>query len=204
MQLHQTETPLGKTATFAEWVLLSVRYHLESKGAKVAQKKLDGMATGFSWMDEWPATERAADEMIKNFGKEQRAETTGRTVPTTLSDDHIRQCLEKLMTLYHEDGKLLFNKKSHWQAVFVVLSDTGMFSLKDFEYFDELMLRVMPANANCPYSRTSVKNISQTLFCKPRKKWIYEEGLMKNRKPFERMVEIAKQFDELLKSPVNQ
>ena len=119
-----------------------------------------------------------------------------------LSDGHIRHCLELLMKeRYNGTDELLFNKKSHWQGVFRLLSDAGMYGSDDFDFFDLLMKRVMPRKVNAPYSRASVKNISQTLFNKPFIRWHYDPGLMKRREPYDRMVAIVKRFTELLTMP---
>jgi hypothetical protein len=107
-------------------------------------------------------------------------------------------------TFVYVNGKkdeLLFNKKSHWQGVFRLLSDAGMYGSDDFDFFDQLMKRVMPRKVNAPYSRASVKNISQTLFNKPFIRWHYDPGLMKRREPYDRMVAIVKRFTELLTMP---
>lgn len=116
-----------------------------------------------------------------------------------LSDGHITYCLERLMEeRYNGTDELLFNQKSHWQGVFRVLSDAGLNSGDDFDAFDRLVLRVMPRRVNAPYSRASVKNISQTLFNKPFVQWRYEPALMKRREPYDRMVAIVERFIVLL------
>jgi hypothetical protein len=46
--------------------------------------------------------------------------------------------------------------------------------------------------------KQSVKNISQTLFCKPLRQWKYDPSLMKKREPFDRMKRIAERFEQLL------
>ena len=118
-----------------------------------------------------------------------------------LSEEHIRRSLERLMDEMYDSEEKLFNQKSHWQAVFRVLSDAGMFGGDDFDFFDGLMKRVMPREVNAPYSRTSVKNISQTLFNKPFARWQYDPGLMKRREPYDRMVLIVERFTKLLNTP---
>ena len=119
-----------------------------------------------------------------------------------LSDGHISYCLARLMEeRYNGTEGMLFNQKSHWQAVFRLLSDAGMYGDDDFDAFDRLMKRVMPRRVNAAYSRASVKNISQTLFNKPFIKWHYEPGLMKRREPYDRMVAIVERLMILLEAP---
>lgn len=119
-----------------------------------------------------------------------------------LSDDHIRYCLERLMEeRYNGTEEMLFNRKCHWQGVFRVLSDAGMYGDDDFDYFDRLIKRVMPRKVNASYSRPSVKNISQTLFNKPFVKWRFESGGKTRREPYDRMVAIVKRFIMLLEAP---
>lgn len=119
-----------------------------------------------------------------------------------LSDDHIRYCLERLMEeRYNGTEEMLFNRKCHWQGVFRVLSDAGMYGDDDFGYFDLLINRVKPLKVNASYSRSSVKNISQTLFNKPFVKWRFESGGKTRREPYDRMVAIVKRFIMLLEAP---
>lgn len=119
-----------------------------------------------------------------------------------LSDDHIRYCLERLMEeRYNGTEEMLFNRKCHWQGVFRVLSDAGMYGDDDFDYFDRLIKRVKPLKVNASYSRSSVKNISQTLFNKPFVKWRFESGGKTRREPYDRMVAIVKRFIMLLEAP---
>lgn len=119
-----------------------------------------------------------------------------------LSDDHIRYCLERLMEeRYNGTEELLFNRKCHWQGVFRVLSDAGMYGDDDFGYFDLLINRLKPLKVNASYSRSSVKNISQTLFNKPFVKWRFESGGKTRREPYDRMVAIVKRFIMLLEAP---
>lgn len=119
-----------------------------------------------------------------------------------LSDGHISYCLERLMEeRYNGTEEMLFNQKNHWQGVFRLLSDAGMYGDDDFDAFDRLMKRVMPCRVNAAYSRSSVKNISQTLFNKPFIKWHYDPGLMKRREPYDRMVAIVERLIILLTTP---
>ena len=95
-------------------------------------------------------------------------------------------------------GELLFNKQSHWQAVFRILSDADKFADDDFDGFDSWVLRVVPPDLRRLYTKQSVKNISQTLFGKPLNRWKYDPALMKKREPYDRMERIALRFRELL------
>lgn len=115
-----------------------------------------------------------------------------------LSDSHICHCLERLMAEEWKPDELLFNKKSHWQALFRILSDFGKFADDDFDGFDSWVHRVVPPELARLYSKQSVKNISQTLFNKPFDKWVYDPELMKKREPYDRMEQIARRFKELL------
>ena len=117
-----------------------------------------------------------------------------------LSEEHIRRCLELLMEIQDSTGKPLFNKNYHWQAVFCILAEKLHFNRNDFEFFDGLMDRIKPDKVNAPYSRSAVKNISQTPYYKPLNEWKFDENIMKKRKPFQRMQEVAEHFKQLLET----
>lgn len=92
----------------------------------------------------------------------------------------------------------LFNYQGHWQAVYRILVDKGYCTDSDFEGFDAFIKRVMPKEVNKPYSKPSVKQISQTDFNKPFVEWTFDPLTSKTRRPFDRMVAVARRFLEIL------
>ena len=94
--------------------------------------------------------------------------------------------------------EVLFNQQSHWQAVYRILVDKGYCRDSDFDGFDIFIRSVMPEEVNKPYSKGSVKQISQTDFVRPFEEWKYDAQTSKTRKPFERMVAVASRFKSIL------
>ena len=193
-------TPLQKM------VAETVEYYLANGGADVARAEIKNLAPTFSFKDDWPKAYRWAMARIDAFEKAERlkAEEREQTTPPAeapkpdLSDEHICRALERLIAEEWK-GKRLFCKQSHWQAVFRILSDAGMFANDDFDGFDSWVRRVpIPHELRRLYSKQSVKNISQTLFCRPLEKWKYDSKLMKKREPYERMKYIAERFRDFL------
>ena len=118
-----------------------------------------------------------------------------------LSVSHICWSLKTLQAEEYKNGKPLFTQANHWQAVFRILVDQGMFRDNDYDGFDEWMRNNIPKELSTNYNKNSVKNISQTLYNKPLERWTYDPALEKTRLPFERMQTIAKRFQELLFLP---
>ena len=112
-------------------------------------------------------------------------------------EERIRQCISLLMEEHFEDD-LLFSQQNHWQAVYRILVDKGYCKDSDFIGFDSFILRVMPKRVNRPYKRDSVRNISKTDFNKPFDRWRYDPTTSGSRIPYDRMVEVAKRFKEIL------
>ena len=112
-------------------------------------------------------------------------------------DERIRQSIFLLMKEQYGDEPL-FNLQGHWQAVYRILVDKGYCRDSDFDGFDTLIRRVMPEEVNKPYKKDSVRNINKTSFNKPFDKWRYDPDDYGTRKPFERMVAIARRFKEIL------
>lgn len=103
------------------------------------------------------------------------------------------------MLMQERYGKeALFNQQSHWQAVYRILVDKGYCRDSDFDGFDMFIRTVMPEEVNKPYSKGSVKQISQTDFVRPFEEWKYDALTSKTRKPFERMVAVASRFKSIL------
>ena len=209
-QQPRASPDMGMT-TLQKMMAKTVDYYLSNGGADVARAEIRSLAPTFSFMDDWPQAFRWAMASIDAFEKAERIRAIERerelqqeridTMPMTkpdLTDGNICRCLERLMEEEWKPGKRLFNKQSHWQAVFRVMSDAGLFADDDFDGFDSWVKRTIPLELRRLYSKQSVKNISQTLFCKPLRQWKYDPTLMKKREPFDRMKRIAERFEQLL------
>ena len=111
--------------------------------------------------------------------------------------ERIRHSIGLLMEERSGDEPL-FNQQSHWQAVYRILVDKGYCRDSDFDGFDTFIRRVMPDEVNKPYKKDSVKQISQTDFVRPFDEWAFDMQTSKTRRPFDRMVTIARRFREIL------
>lgn len=109
----------------------------------------------------------------------------------------LRDCLALLMQERFGSEPLL-NRQSHWQAVYRILVDKGYCADSDFNGFDSFIRGVMPEVVNKPYTKGSVKMISQTPFVRPFGEWKFDPLIFKTRKPFERMVAVASRFLTLM------
>ena len=116
---------------------------------------------------------------------------------TQCQEECIRECIALLMAeRYGEEP--LFCLQGHWQAVYRILVDKGYCRDSDFDGFDAFIRRVMPEEVNKPYKKDSVRNINKTSFNKPFDRWRYDPGDYGTRKPYDRMVAIARCFKEIL------
>ena len=138
------------------------------------------------------------------FSERQQQDTTpakpvkDTPLPPELSiRDRIRMSIALLMEERAGDEPL-FNLQGHWQAVYRILVDKGYCRDSDFEGFDSFILTVMPEKVNKPYSKGSLKQISQTDFVRPFNEWRYDVLTSKTRKPYDRMVAVARRFLEIL------
>lgn len=118
-------------------------------------------------------------------------------LPKALSTERISHCIALLMQEKY-GNETLFNKQSHWQAVYRILVDKEYCRDSDFDGFDAFIQTVMPEKVNKPYTKASVKQISQTDFVKPFKKWTFDHQTSKTRKPFDRMVTVAQRFLDIM------
>ena len=114
----------------------------------------------------------------------------------TSKEDCIHRCITLLMKERYGDEPL-FNQRKHWQAVYRGLVDKKFCRDSDFDGFDAYVKRVMPDEVNKPYSKASVKQISQTDFIKPFRQWKFDPATS-TRKPFDRMEAVARRFMEIL------
>ena len=111
--------------------------------------------------------------------------------------ERIRHCIALLMQ-EKCGNEPLFNQQNHWQAVYRILVDKGYCRDSDFDGFDVFIRTVMPEEVNKPYSKGSLKQISQTDFVRPFNEWRYDVLTSKTRKPYDRMVAVTRRFLEIL------
>ena len=112
-------------------------------------------------------------------------------------EERIRRCVGLLMAERY-GNELLFNLQGHWQAVYRILVDKGYCRDSDFDGFDAFIRRVMPEKVNKPYKKESVKQISKTDFALPFDRWHYDPQTSTTRKPYDRMVAVARRFKAIL------
>ena len=112
-------------------------------------------------------------------------------------EERIRRCIGLLMAERY-GNELLFNLQGHWQAVYRILVDKGYCRDSDFDGFDAFIRRVMPEKVNKPYKKESVKQISKTDFALPFDRWHYDPQTSTTRKPYDRMVAVARRFKAFL------
>ena len=140
-----------------------------------------------------PTTNPEKEQPLPNPLQKER----GPRLPEVLATERISHCIALLMQEKY-GNETLFNKQSHWQAVYRILVDKEYCRDSDFDGFDAFIRTVMPEKVNKPYTKASVKQISQTDFVKPFKKWTFDHQTSKTRKPFDRMVTVAQRFLDIM------
>ena len=100
------------------------------------------------------------------------------------------------------DGRYLVTRKVHWQAIFRILVDRGIYpDGKDYRGFCCYMEEVFPtAECRVPLSYQSLKGISRTMYVRPFTEWRFDAVYGISRSSYERMYRIAATLDRLLQS----
>ena len=105
-------------------------------------------------------------------------------------------------TIVRDDGRRvpLVSRKVHWQAVFRILVDRGIYpDGTDYRGFCCYIESIFPTTTcRVPLDYHSLKNISQTMFVRPFTVWHYDAIYGVSRKSYERMYCIATVLNELL------
>ena len=114
----------------------------------------------------------------------------------------IAEALSKLMSFRGPDGRYLVTRKVHWQAIFRILVDRGIYpdgtDYRGFCYYMEGMCPV--GGYRVPLSYQSLKSISRTMFVRPFTEWRYDAVYGISRQSYERMYRIAATLNKLLDS----
>ena len=114
----------------------------------------------------------------------------------------IAEALKKLLECKASDGRYLVTRKVHWQAIFRILVDRGIYpdgtDYRGFCYYMEGMCPV--GGYRVPLSYQSLKSISRTMFVRPFTEWRYDAVYGISRQSYERMFRIAATLNKLLDS----
>jgi hypothetical protein len=112
----------------------------------------------------------------------------------------IAKALKALLQYKEPDGRYLVTRKVHWQAIFRILVDRGIYpDGTDYRGFCCYMEEVFPtAECRVPLSYQSLKGISRTMYVRPFTEWRYDTVYGISRQAYERMYRIAATLNELL------
>lgn len=116
----------------------------------------------------------------------------------------IRSCIGQLMEVNIIDsrGRIrpLFNKASHWQAIYRILADFGLGATDgDYIGFATYAATLMPCGCRIPFSYQALRDISKTPFVRPFAKWQYDCTYFQTRIPYDSMYQVASTFLKILK-----
>ena len=112
----------------------------------------------------------------------------------------IAKALKALLQYKEPDGRYLVTRKVHWQAIFRILVDRGIYpDGTDYRGFCCYMEEVFPTEEyRVPLSYQSLKGISRTMYVRPFAEWRFDAAYGISRSSYERMYRIAATLDELL------
>ena len=102
---------------------------------------------------------------------------------------------------YKDDsGRYLVTRKVHWQAIFRILVDRGIYpDGTDYRGFCCYIKSIFPTTTcRVPLDYHSLKNISQTMFVRPFTEWHYDAVYDIKFKSYYQMYRIAALIDEQL------
>ena len=116
------------------------------------------------------------------------------------ANEKLAPALKRLIDYKDDSGHYLVTRKVHWQAIFCILVDRGIYpDGTDYRGFCYYMEEVFPtAEWRVPLSYQSLKGISRTMYVRPFTEWRYDAVYGISRQAYERMYRIAATLNELL------
>lgn len=123
---------------------------------------------------------------------------------TETTDSWFKTSLELLFDSTNYRDKVLFDKKSHWVAIFRVAVDEKLTSENDYKGFVEYVKGLHLKNCTNDIDYESLKKADVGVYQRPVSEWTFEKyqqlNMNKTRKPFDDMLKVAKKFKNLLDS----
>ena len=107
--------------------------------------------------------------------------------------------IEALMDEKDGEGNYLVSQGNHWIAIFRIVVDKNLgASNTDYLGFCNMMNGLKPEGFRVPLKQDNLKKISDGMYTNPFDKWKYDSAYNPTRKPYDKMVEIATRFKEIL------
>lgn len=108
-------------------------------------------------------------------------------------------CIETLMDEKDDKGNYLVNQGNHWIAIFRMIVDKNLgASNTDYLGFCKMIEELKPEGFRIPLKQDNLKSMSKTMYHKSFDKWKYDPTFNLTRKPYDKMVEIATRFKDIL------
>lgn len=115
-----------------------------------------------------------------------------------VTDDQFAHAIDLLMLEIDNNGRYIFESKSHWIAVFRVAADMHLIGDNDYQGFDNWIHRIHPKHLRIDFTSKTLKPMTTHCYFQPFDKWEFQPLKNETKRPYDKMVTVVVRLKKLL------
>ena len=115
-----------------------------------------------------------------------------------VTDDLFAHAIDLLMLEIDNNGRYIFESKSHWIAVFRVAADMHLIGDNDYQGFDNWIHRIHPKHLRIDFTSKTLKSMTTHCYFQPFDKWEFQPLKNETKRPYDKMVTVVVRLKKLL------
>lgn len=115
-----------------------------------------------------------------------------------VTDDLFAHAIDLLMLEIDNNGRYIFESKSHWIAVFRVAADMHLIGDNDYQGFDNWIHRIHPKHLRIDFTSKTLKPMTTHCYFQPFDKWEFQPMKNETKRPYDKMVTVVVRLKKLL------
>ena len=115
-----------------------------------------------------------------------------------VTDVQFAHAIDLLLLEIDNNGRYIFESKSHWIAVFRVAADMHLIGDNDYQGFDNWIHRIHPKHLRIDFTSKTLKPMTTHCYFQPFDKWEFQPLKNETKRPYDKMVTVVVRLRKLL------
>lgn len=154
----------------------------------------------FNRMDEHIIEEELSrvDEHLNSLDEYRKFKQVKLLDTKKVTDVQFAHAIDVLLLEIDNNGRYIFESKSHWIAVFRVAADMHLIGDNDYQGFDNWIHRIHPKQLRIDFTSKTLKPMTTHCYFLPFDKWKFQPMKNETKRPYDKMVTVVVRLKKLL------
>lgn len=154
----------------------------------------------FNRMDEHIIEEELSrvDEHLNSLDEYRKFKQAKLLDTKKVTDVQFAHAIDVLLLEIDNNGRYIFESKSHWIAVFRVAADMHLIGDNDYQGFDNWIHRIHPKQLRIDFTSKTLKPMTTHCYFLPFDKWKFQPMKNETKRPYDKMVTVVVRLKKLL------